>query len=153
MQRDNSGHPRHTLAIKQKQIQKENTRLKRVLIVTAEPDVNLALKFALEQVKGAQYYFRVDCFDNPVLALKSFEDGHYDLFLVDVIMPQMNGFELAEEIKKIDENIKMGFLIAGEVPSRLRANQLGAEEHKDKFIQLPIENNNFIRLISTVIDS
>jgi hypothetical protein len=82
MQRDNSGHLHHTLAIKQKQIQKENTRLKRVLIVTAEPDVNLALKFALEQVKGAQYYFRVDCFDNPVLALKSFEDGHYDLFLV-----------------------------------------------------------------------
>ena len=52
MQRDNSGHLHHTLAIKQEQIQKENTRLKRVLIVTAEPDVNLALKFALEQVKG-----------------------------------------------------------------------------------------------------
>ena len=65
----------------------------------------------------------------------------------------MNGFELAEEIKRIDKNIKMGFLIAGEVPGKLRANQLGAEEHKDKFIQLPIENNNFLSLISTAIDS
>jgi CheY-like chemotaxis protein len=153
MQRDNSGHQHNTLTMKQKQIQKENTTLKRVLIVTAESDVNLALKVALEQVEGAHYYFKVDCFDNPVLALKNFEDSHYDLFLVDVIMPQMNGFELAEEIKRIDKNIKMGFLIAGEVPGKLRANQLGAEEHKDKFIQLPIENNNFLSLISTAIDS
>jgi hypothetical protein len=56
MQRDNSGHQHNTLTMKQKQIQKENTTLKRVLIVTEESDVNLALKVALEQVEGAHYY-------------------------------------------------------------------------------------------------
>jgi CheY-like chemotaxis protein len=39
-------------------------------------------------------------------------------------MPQMNGFELAEEIKRIDKNIKMGFLIAGEVPGNFELTNL-----------------------------
>ena len=46
----------------------------------------------------------------------------YDLLIVDIIMPQINGFDLAEEVKKIDENARVCFLIAGEVPGKLRAN-------------------------------
>jgi hypothetical protein len=43
-------------------------------------------------------------------------------------MPQINGFDLAEEIKKTDQNVRVCFLIAGEVPGKLRANQFRVEE-------------------------
>ena len=133
--------------------------IKRILVVSPEDDVNLALKSALEQVEanasGGSYYFRVDCFDNPVLALKNFKNGLYDLLIADVIMPQINGFDLAEEVKKIDQKVRVCFLIAGEIPGKLRANQFIVEEegYEDKFIQIPIENNNLIRHVGILIDS
>ena len=133
--------------------------IKRILVVSPEDDVNLALKSALEQVEGnasgGSYYFRVDCFNNPVLALKNFKNGLYDLLIVDVIMPQINGFDLAEEVKKIDQKVRVCFLIAGEIPGKLRANQFIVEEegYEDKFIQIPIENNNLIRHVGILIDS
>jgi hypothetical protein len=48
--------------------------IKRILIISPEDDVNLALKTALEQVEGdandsGGYNFKVDCFNNPALAL------------------------------------------------------------------------------------
>ena len=140
--------------------------LKRILIVSPEDDVNLALKTALEQVEGdatstsgsGGYDFKVDCFNNPLSALKNFKSGLYDLVIVDVIMPQINGFDLAEEIKNIDQNVRVYFLIAGEVPGKLRANQYrvqgeGEGRYEDKFIQIPIENSDLIRHVGIVIDS
>ncbi|HZA07197.1 MAG TPA: response regulator [Nitrososphaeraceae archaeon] len=133
--------------------------IKRILIISPEDDVNLALKTALEQVEGkasGSYNFRVECFNNPVLAIRNFKSGFYDLLIVDVIMPQINGFDLTEEIKKIDQNLRVCFLIAGEVPGKLRANQFrveGEEGYEDKFIQIPIENNNLVRLVTVVIGS
>lgn len=77
------------------------------------------------------------------------------MLIADVIMPQINGFDLAEEVKKIDQKVRVCFLIAGEIPGKLRANQFIAEEegYEDKFIQIPIENNNLIRHVGIVIDS
>ena len=133
--------------------------IKRILIISPEDDVNLALKTALEQGEGkasGSYNFRVECFNNPVLAIRNFKSDFYDLLIVDVIMPQINGFDLTEEIKKIDQNLRVCFLIAGEVPRKLRANQFrveGEEGYEDKFIQISIENNNLVRLVTVVIGS
>jgi CheY-like chemotaxis protein len=135
--------------------------IKRILIISPEDDVNLALKTALEQVEGdatstsSGYDFRVDCFNNPALALKNFKSGLYDLLIVDVIMPQINGFDLVDEIKNIDQNVRVCFLIAGEVPGKL-ANQFRVEgegRNQDKFIKIPIENSDLIRHVGIVIDS
>jgi CheY-like chemotaxis protein len=52
-----------------------------------------------------------------LLALKNFrkEAGIYDLLMLDIKMPNMNGFELYREIKKIDDKVKVCFLTAGEM--------------------------------------
>jgi hypothetical protein len=52
-----------------------NKQTKSVLIVTAEPDVNLALKMALEQAEGVNYYFKVDCCNSPALTLENLIKG------------------------------------------------------------------------------
>jgi YesN/AraC family two-component response regulator len=52
------------------------------------------------------------------LALKSFKPNFYDLVLIDIVMPDIDGFDLYERLKKIDPDIKACFLTAGENVSR-----------------------------------
>jgi CheY-like chemotaxis protein len=61
-------------------------------------------------------------------------------------MPRMNGFDLAKEIRKIDDKIKIYFLIAGEIPSKLRFDPDCRQEvvPQEKYIRLPIENDELI---------
>src|SRR5215217_1359284 len=85
---------------------------KRVLMVDDEPDLTLSLKITLEE-NG----FKVNSFTDPVSALENYKeyDGMYDMVILDIRMPQMNGFELYRQIKKIDDKAKVCFLTAGEM--------------------------------------
>jgi DNA-binding response OmpR family regulator len=120
---------------------------KRVLIVDDEPDVILTLKIVLEE-NG----FKVDSFTDPLLALQNFkeQDGMYDIIILDIKMPKMNGFELYRQIKKIDDKVKVCFLTASEM-------YYGAYEHIFNtldvkcFIQKPIENKELIDRLNKIM--
>src|ERR687885_511341 len=79
----------------------ENKR--RILIVDDEPEITLLLSMALDG-------FIVDSFNDPLLALSKFKQDFYDLAILDIVMPKMNGFELYKEIKKIDGKVRVCFL-------------------------------------------
>src|SRR5919112_746897 len=80
-----------------------------ILIVDDEPDITSSLKMGLEY-NG----FEVHTFNDSIEALSNFKAGLYDLVLLDIKMPKMNGFELCQEIKKEDEKVKVCFLTAFE---------------------------------------
>jgi DNA-binding response OmpR family regulator len=80
------------------------------MAVDDEPDITFTLKKVLEQ-SG----FPLDVFNNPQTALINFKPDYYDLILLEVMMPQMNGFELYQEIKKKDKNVKTCFVTAYEL--------------------------------------
>jgi two-component system, OmpR family, response regulator ChvI len=82
----------------------------RILLVDDEPDVTSSLKIGLED-NG----FVVDTFNDAQETLSNFKSGTYDLVLLDVKMPKMNGFELYEKITQIDNNVKACFITANEV--------------------------------------
>ena len=90
--------------------QKNSLSNNRILLVDDEPDVIFTFKVGLE-ANG----FVVDAFEDPVLALSNFKPGFYGLLLLDVKMPQINGFDLYEKIKKIDSEVKACFITAHEV--------------------------------------
>ncbi len=127
---------------------------KRILIVNYD-DVNFALKIVLEEERQGdeRNYFQVDSLNNPNSALKNVKNGSYDLLIIGVVMPQMNGFELAREIRKIDDKVKICFLMAGVVPSKVRFDTASGqgEGYQDKFIRLPIENKDLIEQIDNVL--
>jgi DNA-binding response OmpR family regulator len=85
---------------------------KKILIVDDEPDVTGTFKLGLEE-SG----FKVETFNDPETALSNFKPGKYDLLLLDIKMPKMNGFELYEKIRKIDGDVKtkVCFITAYEV--------------------------------------
>ncbi len=86
--------------------------LKRILIVDDDPDITLTFKSALERENDK---FEIHTFNDPLLVLSQFKPSFYDLLLVDINMPNMNGFELSTEILKVDINVKICFMSAGEV--------------------------------------
>ena len=68
-------------------------------------------------------------------------------------MPRMNGFDFAKEIRKIDDKVNIYFLIAGEIPSKLKFDPDCRQEEvsHDKYIRLPIENDELIKEINEII--
>jgi DNA-binding response OmpR family regulator len=95
-----------------------------VLVVDDEEDVAFTIKAALER-NG----FDVDVFYDPILALSYFKAGIYDLLILDVKMPKMNGFELYKKIMTIDGSSKVCFLTAFDIEY--------FEEFKRTFSSLP----------------
>lgn len=82
----------------------------RILLVDNEPDIALAFKIGLED-NG----FVVNAFNDPEIASANFKDGLYDLLLLDIKMPKMNGIEFYQQMKQIDKKVKVCFITASEI--------------------------------------
>jgi two-component system, OmpR family, response regulator ChvI len=68
----------------------------RILLVDDDPDILTTFKAGLEEYG----YATVDAFNDSELALSNFKTDYYDLLLLDIRMPKMNGFELYREMEK-----------------------------------------------------
>jgi CheY-like chemotaxis protein len=124
-----------------------DSKSKRILLVDDEPDVTYAIKVALEN-NG----FVVDSYNDPTLALSNFKPGLYDLLLLDIKMPEVNGFELCQKIKEIDSNVKTCFLTASELfYDEYRRLEAYPRVNKEHFIQKPIRNEELIRKLNGIL--
>jgi CheY-like chemotaxis protein len=91
---------------------------KRILIVDDDEDIALTFKAGIEDNNnkdGSDKRIEVYTSNNPVVALSEFKPNFYDLLLLDINMPHMNGFELCEKILAIDINIRIYFMSAVEI--------------------------------------
>lgn len=124
--------------------------LKRILVVDDESDTCFVLKNVLEGDR-----FIVDSFDNPLLALKNFRTNLYDLLLLDIKMPTMNGYELFIRIRNIDKRVKVCFLTAlSEYQDYLGFKRnVFPEEGKRYVIAKPIDNESLLDQINGIIMS
>lgn len=79
----------------------------RVMLIDAEQDITTIFKIGLENNQ-----FIVTTFNDPLEALSKFRPGLYDLLILDIRMPRMNGFQLYRRIRDIDNKVKVCFLTA-----------------------------------------
>jgi DNA-binding response OmpR family regulator len=116
-------------------------RLKfRISIVDDDPDLTLTFKAALRKE------FSVEVFNDPIEALSQFKVACYDLLLIDIKMPKMNGFELHREMVKVDSKAKVCF-ITSFVTYYESFSEIYPEFKVDCFIKKPIEMDILIRKI------
>ena len=119
---------------------------KRILVVDDEPDLTQVTIMALEY-----HGFKVDSFNDPQEALSKFKPGSYDLIILDIKMPKMDGFELYHEIKKKDNNAKVCFLTASELYyEEFRKKEYCALD-RNLFIQKPIDNEHLVKEINKML--
>ena len=119
---------------------------KRILIVDDEPDITRLCSLALEY-----HGFKVDTFNDSEEALSNFKPDYYDLVILDIKMPKMDGFELYYELKKKDNDVKVCFLTASELYyEEFRKKEYCALD-RNLFIRKPIDNEELVKEIKKMI--
>jgi DNA-binding response OmpR family regulator len=118
---------------------------KKILVVDDESDVCFVLETVLDE-NG----FVVDSYQDPLLALKRFTARLYDLVILDIRMPELNGFELYREIRRLDKKVKICFLTAGEMYYGAYSD-IFSSLPANCFIRKPIENQELMNRINEII--
>ena len=121
----------------------KNNKKKKILFVDDEPDITWLSKIALER-NG----FEVQTFESPVSALDNFKPGSYDLLVIDIKMREMDGFELYDKLRKMDNNINVCFLTAAQEYYDKYKERYSSEEC---FITKPIALKNLVNTINSIL--
>ncbi len=99
-------------------------------VLLAEDDTNLGS--LLKEYLIAKKY-DAELFPDGEKALEGYSKGNYDLCIFDVMMPKMDGFTLAKEIRKVDQHIPIIFLTAKTLKDDLiEGFQSGADDYLTK---------------------
>jgi DNA-binding response OmpR family regulator len=124
----------------------EGTKGKRIMVVDDESDLTLFYKMSLEF-----HGFEVDTFNDPRKALSNFKPNYYNLVVLDIKMPGMDGFELNKELQKIDDKVNVCFLTASELYYKEFRKEEFCALDKELFIRKPVENEELIKEITRLI--
>jgi two-component system catabolic regulation response regulator CreB/two-component system response regulator ChvI len=116
---------------------------KRILVVDDEPDICFVLKTLGENG------FMIDSYEDPLLALDNFKCHSYSLVILDIKMPELNGFALYREIKRLDKRVKICFLTAGEM--FYGYSDIFSSLPVKCFIRKPIDNEQLMKRINEII--
>jgi DNA-binding response OmpR family regulator len=125
-----------------------NNNKKKILFVDDEPDLTSLFKKVLESAG-----FSVTVFNNSADALKVFRPRYYDLVMLDIVMPKVDGFELYKELRKVDPDVKVCFLTASEKYREVVIKGEYQTLRKDLFIQKPVSIKDLTKEIHKRIGS
>ncbi len=99
-------------------------------ILLVEDDENLG--FVLTDFLGISGY-KVEHATDGVAGFETFQNGKFDLCLLDVMMPYKDGFTLAQEIRKLDDIVPIIFLTAKVMKEdKIRGFKIGADDYITK---------------------
>ncbi len=128
-----------------------NNKVKKILLVDDEPDITFTIKNMLYNT-GFQIY----TFNDPITPLKLYRRNFYDLVILEIKIPNMDGFELYIKIKEIDPTVKICFLTAIAIfdedfrKSRPEVDRIITQEC---FIQKPITTEDLIKKLIGIINT
>jgi CheY-like chemotaxis protein len=125
---------------------KKNNKKKKILLVDDEPDICIVYQMALEDAG-----FQCISYTDSVKALQEFKPHFYDLILLDIKMPVLNGFELCKKILELDKTVHIVFITASEKYYEKFRSQHFPELDKINYIQKPIGNEELVRIVDTII--
>jgi putative two-component system response regulator len=120
----------------------------RILIVDDEP-VNLKL---LDKMLSAQGYSNLVLIQNPLQVLETYQQQRADLILLDINMPQLDGFGVLEQLKALNDPLLPPIVILTAQHSQdflLRALNAGARD----FITKPFDRNELLARVRNMLDA
>ncbi|MFZ0740932.1 MAG: response regulator [Nitrososphaeraceae archaeon] len=143
-----------TLTQNGKEVQQElSPKSKRVLIVDDDPDITLTFKKGLEaeNEKSSNLFFEVSTYNDPINALSEFKPNLYDLLLVDINMPKMDGLEFSAKILEQDINVRVCFITATEINTRALREQYSSLSI-GCFIKKPVTIENLVERVKAELN-
>ncbi|HZL24093.1 MAG TPA: response regulator [Nitrososphaeraceae archaeon] len=128
-----------------------NNKVKKILLVDDEPDITFTIKNMLYNTG-----FEIHTFNDPITPLKLYRRNFYDLVILEIKIPNMDGFELYIKIKEKDPTVKICFLTAIAIfdeesrKSRPEVDRIITEEC---FIQKPITTEDLIKKLIDIMNT
>jgi CheY-like chemotaxis protein len=135
-------------------IKDEQRYWKRILIVDDNKDITLTFKAGIEDNNNhndASKRIEVHTCNNPATALSEFKPNFYDLLLIDIKMPNMNGFELCEKILTMDINVRVCFMSSGGI-NRDALKEIYPSLSVGCFIKKPVTIDYLVKRIMSELD-
>jgi two-component system alkaline phosphatase synthesis response regulator PhoP len=118
--------------------------MKRILLVEDEENIRNVVKLNLEMEE-----FEVVAANNGKDALKYFKDQHFDLIILDVMLPEVDGFQICEQIRLTNMEVPVIFLTAKDASGdRITGLKKGGDDYLTKpFVleELLLRVNNLIK--------
>jgi DNA-binding response OmpR family regulator len=126
---------------------------KHILIVDDDPDITLTFKKGLEAEndENNKTLFKVYTYNDPLEALSHFKPNFYDLLLVDINMPKMDGFGFSSKILELDVNVRICFMSSGQINQEALREQYPTLSY-GCFITKPVTIQELIRKIRAEVD-
>jgi DNA-binding response OmpR family regulator len=124
----------------------QTRRMKRILLVDDEPDICIVYQIVLQDAG-----YECKSYTDSVKALQEFRVNYYDLILLDIKMPVLNGFELCKKIREVDRTVHIIFITASEAYYEKFRGQHFPELGKINYIQKPIGNEELVQIVNMII--
>jgi CheY-like chemotaxis protein len=121
-------------------------RKKRILLVDDEPDICTVYQMVLQDAG-----YECVSYTDSVKALNEFRSNYYDLILLDIKMPLLNGFELCKEIREVDKTVHIIFITASQAYYEKFRSEHFPELGKINYIQKPIGNQELVQIVNMII--
>jgi DNA-binding response OmpR family regulator len=115
----------------------------KICVIDDSKDITTSFKLGL-QAHG----YKVDVYNDPVKALAAIIPEFYDLLLIDIRMPNMNGFELCGKIRQRNDATKICFITSFQTYYEALLEEYPKIDHKC-FIKKPIEITELVRIIES----
>jgi DNA-binding NtrC family response regulator len=115
-----------------------------VLIIDDEKEICESIKMILEY-EG----YLVNSFISAIQGLKFFEENSTACLLLDIQMPEMNGFEVLKKVKQLNPSISVVIISAhGSIENAIKATKLGAFD----FIEKPIDREKLLISVRNAVE-
>jgi DNA-binding response OmpR family regulator len=151
--------------------EKRRSFSRRVLIIDDDPDITLTFQkgieafnnyatneikndYATDEIKNNNNNnkrIEVYTYNDPLTALSEFKPDFYDLLLIDINLPNTNGFELSEKILGIDVNVRICFMSSGEI-NREALREIHPGISLGCFIKKPVSMDYLVERIKQELD-
>jgi DNA-binding response OmpR family regulator len=134
--------------------EKQSPLTKRILIVDDDSDITLTFRRALEEanrISRNKISFHVTAYNDPLVAISELKPNFYDLMLIDINMPKINGFDFCIKVMDVDANPRVCFM------SSALINQEALREQYPSlsigcFIKKPVTMENLIERIKSELE-
>jgi DNA-binding response OmpR family regulator len=117
-----------------------------ILIIDDDPDMTSIFSLGLQD-EGFEVYTHND----PLEVLSQFRPNFYDLLLIDINMPKINGIDLSRQMLKLDSNVKICFITAGEANIEV-LRELYPTRDIGCFIKKPVTIDQLVRRVRAELD-
>jgi DNA-binding response OmpR family regulator len=128
---------------------------KKILIIDDEHDITVTFKLGIESSNNSHNNdskkIKVYPYNDPLVALSEFKPDFYDLLLVDIDLPHLNGFELCEKILEIDINVRVCFMTSGEI-NREALREIYPTLSLGCFLKKPVTIDYLVKRIKAELD-